>query len=253
MNHSTFDITAENAEPSSASPASPLSCKIKASTLTCIVGENHPLNISFMRMLAGLDKPRLGRVLLFGENLNEMDEQLRRDLRLKIGFVDVEAHLLSVLSGYDNLKMPAHYHGVGSHEEIEERAERLIADIDYDANHDVIPAYMTGLQKRHLTIARALMLKPSVLFLDNPLDGLDHFARQLITGYLIKVLKQRGMAIVTCNTDIIFVNENADKIIFIGMEKTLTFDNWEGFTSSKNNDVIKFLGREKIILRVDYL
>jgi phospholipid/cholesterol/gamma-HCH transport system ATP-binding protein len=198
-----------------------------------------------MRMLAGIEPPRLGRVILYGDDSNNLDERQRRILRLKIGFVDVDTHLLSVLSGYDNLKLPAQYHGVGSHDEIEERADRLIADIVYDADHDVIPAYMTGLQKRHLVIARALMLEPSVLFIDNPLAGLDHFARRLIIDYMTKTIKEKGITVVLGNTDMIFTSEYADKIIFIGLRQTLTFDDWEGLIGSNNKDIVRFLEREK--------
>ena len=241
-------IQAESARPCFAGeqPLPTLNCLITPANQICMVGDHIPIMTCYLRMLAGVDKPCAGEVTLLGQRSSVMDADQRRALRLQIAFVARGGPLLSVLSGINNVKLPAQYHELGSGEEIEQRTRELIAELEYLADHDVLPAYMTGLQRRHLAIARALMLQPQMLFVDDPFEGLDRYARGMISTYLDFLVQEKGLAVVTSNANLAFVKENADMIIYCGREGMLPFDGWESFVGSHNSDVVDFLaGRRK--------
>lgn len=241
-------IQAESARPcfEGEQPLPPLNCLITPANQICMVGDHIPIMTCYLRMLAGVDAPCSGEVSLPGGDSSTMDAEQRRHLRQLVAFVARGGPLLSVLNGINNVKLPAQYHGLGSAADIEQRTRELIAELEYLADHDVLPAYMTGLQRRHLAIARALILEPKVLFVDDPFEGLDRYARGMIGTYLDFLVQEKGLAVVTSNANLTFVKENADMIIYCGREGMLPFDGWESFVGSHNGDVVDFLaGRRK--------
>lgn len=239
-------ISAVDAEPCSdyADYISPIDLELRPTELICLLGDHAAVNTDYMRLLAGVDEPCAGEVVLFGHESSQLDEQQRRELRLQIGFIAKGGPLLSVLSGIENLKLPARYHHKGSDADIEQRAQRLLTALEYKADHQVIPAYMTALQRRHLAIARALMLEPEALFIDNPFIGLDYFSRQMIAEYLLSLSKQSGLCVVTSQAGIKFTREHADRIVFIGKHEKLIFNDWASFNTSQHVDVIEYLKQE---------
>jgi ABC-type transporter Mla maintaining outer membrane lipid asymmetry ATPase subunit MlaF len=224
----------------------PLSCMITPANQICMVGDHIPIMTCYLHMLAGVDVPCAGEVSFPDRDAGTMDAEQCRHLRRQVAFVARGGPLLSVLNGIDNIKLPAQYHGLGSSAEIDHRVFELIAELEYQADHTVLPAYMTGLQRRHLAIARALILEPKVLFVDDPFAGLDRYARGMIGVYLDFLVKERGLALVTSNANLAFVQENADMIIYCGRKGMLVFDDWESFVGSHNGEVVDFLvGRRK--------
>ncbi len=237
-------IRAQSARPVSEqtpdrSPA--LSCELGASTLTCLLGTHRARLTAHLRLFAGLDAPAAGRVELFGIDSTDLGEQQRRALPKRIGFVPASSPLISALSGFDNLALPARYHGLGSEREIASRAEALLASIDYPADHRHLPAYMRPLQRRHLTIARAMMLDPEVLLVDDPFWALDETSRRLIGQFLVSLVRDRGMTLAMTSWDMAFTAAHATQILFIGDERVIRFERWEHFRDSGDADVKHYL------------
>ena len=239
-------IWAEQAKPIYDGVCQPsLEFQLRPEIQVCMVGNHVPIMGSYLRMLAAVEAPCAGEVTVLGQRSSIMDTEQRRALRLEIAFVAREAPLLSVFNGINNVKIPAQYHAVGTAEEIEQRAHELIDELEYQADHGVLPAYMTGLQARHLAIVRALMLQPQVLFIDDPFIGLDNFAREKLGPYLDFLVKKRRVSIITSNADMLFIKEYADMVIHCGREKVLTFEGWDSFISSDDEEVVGFVTRER--------
>ena len=126
-----------------------------------------------MFMLAGLTKPINGCYRLFGQDMAENfgDEFLPN--RLRFGMVFDDARLLSHLTVAENVALPARYHHNLTADEVETWVAALMRATDVFAFASSTPSVVARPWRRRVALARALALKPEVLFLENPLRGLD--------------------------------------------------------------------------------
>jgi ABC-type transporter Mla maintaining outer membrane lipid asymmetry ATPase subunit MlaF len=130
-----------------------------------------------LSVAAGLMPPQSGTVRMFGEELSGFEYQ-RRALRMRIGLVWDGGRLLRHLSVLENILLPLRYHFKPSQAELEETARNFLEFAGLtDQAHS--PPEMLGLNwQQRAGLARALVLKPEILLLDNPLTGLDPFQTQ---------------------------------------------------------------------------
>lgn len=225
-------------------PAPALDCTIAPATLTCLIGPMRRDNSHYMRMLGGVDPACSGQIRFFGEDGAMLSHTQRRLLHRRCGYVSSGAPLLSILNGIDNVKLPALYHRLATPEEVDERAGELLAALDYEADHAVLPAYMTQLQRRHLMLARALILNPEVLFIEAPFYDVDDYSVGLLQEYLLRLVK-RGLAIVISSDHLDYVRRYADQIIFIGRNRTYTLSDWDALLTSSDSEIRHYLDRQR--------
>jgi len=229
---------------------SPLDCRIEAGTVVCLVGPSRQRPTRYLRTLAAVDRPRAGRLYLLEEAAATLTATAWRQLRRRVAYVSCRAPLLSVLSGFDNVTLPALYHRIDSEKAIRARAQRLLDALPYAADHAVLPAYMPALQQRHLLLARALILEPEALFFDDPFQGLDSAERDLLADYLAGPARAPATALVVATGDLAFVRQHADQILFLGPSSALRFSSWRALRESGADEVRAFLEREEQVCEV---
>jgi NitT/TauT family transport system ATP-binding protein len=187
-------------------------------------------------MLAGLIDPHSGLVDYFVENQTTPAHTHFP----AIAYLNYNSTLLSVLNGIGNVELPALYHQLGTKQEIEARVLALLNELDYGANHKVLPSYMSMLQKRHLLIARALMLNPQILFIENPFADLELEEAAILGGYLAQLVKNKNIAIITSNANLDFVEHYAEQIIYATDNDFQFFQEWQTFLHYKQQQRLKF-------------
>jgi putative ABC transport system ATP-binding protein len=141
------------------------------SRFTAIMGPSGSGKSTLMHLLAGLDRPTAGEVVIDGVRLNELDDaeltQLRRD---KIGFVFQFFNLLPVLTAKENLLLPLSLAGRDPDPEL---LEQLVTAVGIGDRLEHRPAELSGGEQQRVAIARALVSKPAVVFADEPTGNLD--------------------------------------------------------------------------------
>jgi phospholipid/cholesterol/gamma-HCH transport system ATP-binding protein len=161
-----------------------------------------------MFMLAGLTKPDRGRYALLGQNMGEHfgDEFLPN--RLRIGFVFDDSRLLNHLTFAENIALPVRYHENLHAGEADGWVEALLkATNTIEFAHNT-PSVVPGPWRRRAALARSLALRPEILFLENPLRGLDwrhsawwiDFVQRLWKGH--DLMRGRPMTIVASADDL---------------------------------------------------
>ncbi len=155
-----------------------------------------------MFMLAGLTKPLAGGYTLLGQNMGQRfgDEFLPN--RLRVGLVFDDARLLNHLTVAENVALPARYHHNLAIDEVEGWTTALLKAADVLAFAGSTPSVIGRHWRRRAGLVRALALKPEVLFLENPLRGMDarhvawwlQFMQQLRRGH--DLMSGRAMTIV---------------------------------------------------------
>ncbi|GAB4289160.1 MAG: ABC transporter ATP-binding protein [Thiohalomonadaceae bacterium] len=215
-----------------------------ASGLVVVAGPGRERLSVWLRTLAGLAPPAAGNLLLLGRPLSGAGAHRWQQLRRRVGYVSPAVLLLSIMSGLRNVMLPAQYHRLAPEREVERRARTLLGEIAYDADHDALPAHMSELQRRHLLIARALILEPRVLLLEQPLDGLDLPAAERLREYLVDKVRPRVQLLLVAANDALLARR-ADAVLFVSRQSVRLFDSWAALLADQAADVQRYLEMER--------
>jgi phospholipid/cholesterol/gamma-HCH transport system ATP-binding protein len=151
-----------------------------------IVGASGSGKSLLLKLLNGLVVPQEGVVRVEGINLADASKEELRALRVKIGCVFQEGALISNMTTLDNVALPLRYHTNLKESEVQERIAEVMGLFEVDRQCDrLIPAQIGLEMRKRAALARALVLKPSLMFLDEPTAGLDPEA----DGLIFKALK----------------------------------------------------------------
>jgi putative ABC transport system ATP-binding protein len=126
---------------------------------------------TLLGLIAGLDSPSHGRIVIDGDDVTAMSEDGLARLRSeKIGFVFQSFHLIPSLTAFENVLIPMEILGVRN---ARDRAENLLADVDLTDRGHHYPAELSGGEQQRVAIARAFANEPSILLADEPTGNLD--------------------------------------------------------------------------------
>lgn len=157
-----------------------------------IFGPNGAGKTTLIKVLSTLLMPNDGEVRISGIKLE--DDPL--DIKKRIGLISHQSLLYLDLSAYENLIFYGTLYGV---EDLKNRAEQLLDQVELThRRHDLVRTFSKGMQQR-LTIARSLIHKPSILFLDEPHTGLDPHAMDLLDGLIESIRADHTFVMVTHN------------------------------------------------------
>ena len=214
----------------------PLTYQISSASLVCFLGQRFRVLNIYLQMLAGLIKTRSGEIEHFVKpQITPMHSQFPG-----IAYLYADSSLLSTLSGIENVKLPALYHQLASRRQIDEQAQQLLNELKYAADHSILPAFMSMLQKRHLLIVRSLMLRPQVLFIENPFDGLELEEAAILGQYLAQLVKTKQITLIISHANLDFVEHYADQIVYATEQEFHFFQQWPHFFDYKQRNRLKF-------------
>ena len=176
-----------------------VSVEFPAGGLTAIMGPSGSGKSTLMHLLAGLDRPTSGTVVIDGVDLSGLDDaeltELRRD---NVGFVFQFFNLLPVLDARENILLPLKLAG---RDVDEARFDRLIGAMGLADRLDHRPSQLSGGQQQRVAIARALMSEPAVVFADEPTGNLDSHSSEEVLGLLRTAVDELGQTVVMVTHD----------------------------------------------------
>jgi len=148
-----------------------VSFNISAGESIAVVGPSGAGKSTLLALLAGLDLPTNGHVVLNGANLSELDEDGRAIVRAEsVGFVFQSFHLVPSLNALENVMLPLELAGS---EDARGAARNIIDKVGLGDRWSHYPAQLSGGEKQRVAIARAFATEPAVLFADEPTGNLD--------------------------------------------------------------------------------
>ena len=166
---------------------------------TAIMGPSGSGKSTLMHVLAGLDRPTSGSVVIEGVELGGLDDrkltELRRD---KIGFVFQFFNLLPVLSAEENIRLPL---SLAGRKPDPERLEQLIDAVGLGDRLSHRPSALSGGQQQRVAIARALVSKPAVVFADEPTGNLDSKSSEEVLALLRRAADDFDQTVVMVTHD----------------------------------------------------
>lgn len=150
---------------------------------------------SLLNLMAGLDLPDEGRVLLNGQNLAEMTKSEQLALRrATFGFVFQAFHLMPHLNALQNVMVPCLLAGL-AFAEAKERSERLLEALELTAVAQSFPSVLSGGEQQRVALARALVHRPEVVLADEPTGNLDPETAHKALSLLCLTCREQGAAL----------------------------------------------------------
>jgi phospholipid/cholesterol/gamma-HCH transport system ATP-binding protein len=157
-----------------------------------LLGESGSGKTLLMKMAAGLLRPDAGRIWVMGHDLTDMPERELLDFRRHIGFVFQESALFDSLTVAENVAFRLREENVAD-EEIETRVREALRFVELEATVDLYPAELSGGMRRRVSIARALVDRPPLVFYDSPTAGLDPVTSQTIITLILRGRDLQGV------------------------------------------------------------
>ena len=174
---------------------------VKEGEFVCISGRSGSGKSTLLSLLAGLESPTGGEVQLLGQHLEEMNEQERgRFRRAHIGFIFQAYNLLPLFNAWENVAVPLEIRGIPLQERKEKAMEALeMVGLTDHAEHR--PTEMSGGQQQRISIARAIITRPDIVFADEPTGNLDTRTGTEIMNLLTDLFRRWGTTFLVVSHD----------------------------------------------------
>lgn len=200
---------------------SEVSFDIKSGESVAIVGVSGSGKSTLLGLLAGLDLPTQGDVVLYGQSLNQLDEDGRAQLRGEhVGFVFQSFQLLPTLTALENVLLPLEIMG---HNDSESNARQLLDRVGLSERATHYPNQLSGGEQQRVAIARAFATEPTILFADEPTGNLDTSTGQKVIELLFELNRERNTTLVMVTHDVQLA-ERCDRLIRLDAGKIVPGD-----------------------------
>ena len=172
---------------------------IREGETVAIVGTSGAGKSTLMTLLAGLDVPTEGEISLLGQPLSRLDDEARAKIRSEsVGFVFQSFLLIPSLSALQNVTLPCLLKG---EDEDIERATALLESVGLKDRLDHLPSQLSGGEQQRVALARAFMIKPKILFADEPTGNLDQQTASKIIELLFELNSSHGTTLILVTHD----------------------------------------------------
>lgn len=176
-----------------------LSLELKGGDSVAVVGPSGSGKSTLLQIIGTLDRPDSGSVRIDGTDPFQLNESELAAFRNRhIGFIFQDHHLLPQLTVVENVLVPALANGRPSNAEVE-HAHRLLEAVGLSARTGHLPSELSGGERGRVSIARSLLMQPSLILADEPTGNLDRTTAQSVTELMLRLQQESG-AILVCVT-----------------------------------------------------
>ena len=220
-----------------------VSFSVRKGEFIAIIGESGSGKSTLLNIVGGLDNPTSGKVWIDGKDVFSMSEKkLTIFRRQHIGFIFQSFNLIPELNVEQNLTFPLLLDYKTPDQKF---VDELLHVLGLTERRKHLPSQLSGGQQQRVSIARALAMKPKILFFDEPTSALD----PELTGEILKViteLAKEKMTMVIVTHEMNFAKDVSDRMIFMDQGKIVEETTPEKLFASKNQRTREFLGKYHI-------
>lgn len=178
-----------------------VSLEVMPGEFCLIVGRSGSGKSTLLNMLAGLERPTKGQIVISGKHIERMPEKRLVSFRLaNVGFVFQSFNLFAAHTALENIAMPLMYRGMDRHMR-EVHAKEMLAAVGLTSHAAHMPSQMSGGQQQRIGIARALASNPKILFADEPTGNLDLRTSREILRLIRDICRERGTTLIMVTHD----------------------------------------------------
>lgn len=184
-----------------------LDFRVKTEERIAIIGQSGCGKSTLLNLLAGLDIPSQGEVLIDNKNIANMKERQRTELRAKnLGFVYQFHHLLKDFSAIYNTALPLLINDFDKNEALT-KAENILKKVGLESRTNHKPSELSGGERQRVAIARAMITEPACLLADEPTGNLDERNAKDILDLIIELNSNQHTALLIVTHDLSIANK----------------------------------------------
>ncbi len=188
-----------------------------------IVGTSGSGKSTLLNMLAGLEKPTKGSVVIAGQHIGNLtEEQLVRFRRDHVGFIFQSFHLLGTMNAVENVALPLSFRGVPRDVRMR-KADKMLELVKLKKHKKHLPNQMSGGQQQRVGVARALVVDPKIIFADEPTGNLDSHTSEEVMRLMQQVVREQNKTLVMVTHDA-HLATYADRVFHIRDGKILKIE-----------------------------
>ena len=156
---------------------------------------------TLLNMMAGLERPTKGEIVIAGVHIEKMDQrQLVTFRREKVGFIFQAYNLLNTMNAVENVALPLSFRGVPKKERMKQALQYMeLVGVKNQAKH--MPNQMSGGQQQRVGIARALVVNPQIIFADEPTGNLDSKTTMEVLRLMQRIVREQKQTLVMVTHD----------------------------------------------------
>jgi putative ABC transport system ATP-binding protein len=176
-----------------------ISLEIPDKQMVAIVGPSGSGKSTLLGLMAGLDRPTSGSILLDGVEITALGERdMARYRRQKIGYIFQSFHLIPTLTALENVAVPLELAGDPNQRG---RAEELLASVGLRERQDHYPVQLSGGEQQRVAVARAFACRPPILLADEPTGNLDSATGRQVIDLLLGLNRDQGSTLILVTHD----------------------------------------------------
>lgn len=187
---------------------------IREGEFCAIVGTSGSGKSTLLNMLAGLERPTRGEVIISGQHIEKLKEdELVRFRRENVGFIFQSFHLLGTMNALENVALPLTFRGEARTARLK-KANRMLELVSLGKHKMHMPNQMSGGQQQRVGVARALVADPKIIFADEPTGNLDSRTSEDVMRLMQKIVREQKRTLVMVTHDP-HEAEYADRVLHI--------------------------------------
>jgi len=224
---------------------------VRAGEIMVIMGGSGSGKTTLLRHLVGLMPPQPGKIKLLDKDMGALTPGALLDLKRKIGVAFQFGALFSSMNVAENVKLP-----LRELTDLEEKTMDIMANLKLEVVNlsgfgELMPAALSGGMVKRASIARAIVMDPKLLFLDEPSSGLDPVVSSALDDLILKLREAMDISVVVVSHDVESAFKIADRITILDQGHILATERVEAIRNSTNERVQNLLNRRSIEKEVD--
>ena len=219
-----------------------VSFTIDRGNFCAIVGTSGSGKSTLLNMLAGLEKPTKGEIIIAGEHMEEKSEnRLVAFRREHIGFIFQSFNLMGTMNAIENVALPLTFQGMDKKKR-NAKAEEMLDLVGLTRHKKHKPNQMSGGQQQRVGVARALVVEPEIIFADEPTGNLDSNTSVEVMNLMKRVVREKNQTLVMVTHDN-YLASFADVILRIKDGKIIEIEDRRG--SDMPDEIINVPGKDQ--------
>jgi len=192
---------------------------VRRGEMVAILGRSGVGKSVTLKHILGFLKPDAGQVLVVGREVSALSEEELMDVRRRVTMVFQSGALFDSLTVGENVAYPLRERALRglavSEDEIQQRVDNLLKDVELEGMRDLAPSDLSTGMKRAVALARALAADPECILYDEPTTMVDPLMAQTLSDLILKVKQKTGLTSIVVTHDVKLARKLADRVVFL--------------------------------------